>query len=74
VKVRRDQKPGDYSNPGWYTHPEGTVAYEWAGPPLAVPVRSSSPGSSAMPRQSSTEIEVQVQKPGKKMGGHQHHH
>ena len=28
VKVRKDQPHGDYSDPGWYEHPEGTVAYE----------------------------------------------
>jgi FtsP/CotA-like multicopper oxidase with cupredoxin domain len=28
VKVRRDVEPGDYSDPGWYEHPEGTVAYK----------------------------------------------
>lgn len=28
VKVRKDQKPGDYNDPGWYKHPAGTVAYE----------------------------------------------
>ena len=26
VKVRDDQAPGDYSDPGWYRHPTGTVA------------------------------------------------
>jgi len=26
VKVRRDQPKGDYTDPGWYKHPEGTVA------------------------------------------------
>lgn len=26
VKVRRDQKPGDYKDPGWFAHPRGTVA------------------------------------------------
>jgi hypothetical protein len=31
VKVRDDQKPGDYSDPGWYRHPAGTQAYEWTG-------------------------------------------
>ena len=72
VKVRKDQKPGDYSNPGWYKHPEGTVAYEWTVPPLAMPARSSNAGPSAMPRQSSQEIAVKVQKPGKKAGGHDH--
>lgn len=26
VKVRKDQPKGDYSDPGWYKHPQGTVA------------------------------------------------
>jgi len=30
-KVRKDQKPGDYSDPGPYPFPEGTVAREWTG-------------------------------------------
>ena len=28
LKVRDDQKPGDYTDPGWYDYPKGTVAYE----------------------------------------------
>jgi hypothetical protein len=28
LKVRRDQKPGDYRDPGWFKHPAGTVARE----------------------------------------------
>jgi len=28
LKVRNDQKPGDYTDPGWYDYPDGTVAYE----------------------------------------------
>ena len=31
IKVRDDLKPGDYQDPGWYQHPEGTVAFK-AGP------------------------------------------
>ena len=27
VKVRRDVAPGDYTDPGWFEHPEGTVAW-----------------------------------------------
>jgi hypothetical protein len=30
-KVRNDQKRGDYSDPGPYKFPAGTVAYEWNG-------------------------------------------
>ena len=31
VKVRRDQKPGDYKDPGNYKQPPGTQAFEWTG-------------------------------------------
>ena len=31
MKVHPDIKPGDYSDPGWYKHPAGTVAREWTG-------------------------------------------
>jgi hypothetical protein len=31
VKVREGISANDYADPGWYEHPEGTVAYEWAG-------------------------------------------
>ncbi|BDA84279.1 copper oxidase [Aureimonas sp. SA4125] len=31
VKVREDLAKGDYSDPGEYEHPPGTVAYEWTG-------------------------------------------
>ena len=72
LKVRKDQPKGDYKNPGWYQHPKGTVAYEWQGKPL-VEDRSGKAGASAMPRTSSQEIEVKVQKPNQKSGsGHQH--
>ena len=74
VKVRRDQKPGDYTNPGWYKQPPGTQAFEWTGSPLATPARSGHAGQSAMPRRDTQEIEVKVQKPGKSTGGHGHQH
>ena len=41
VKVRDDVKPGDYKDPGAYKHPQGTVAYEYAGavePPTRAPL------------------------------------
>jgi hypothetical protein len=37
VKVRAEQKPGDYTDPGWYRHPAGTQAYEWTGALPAAP-------------------------------------
>lgn len=44
LKVRRDQKPGDYTDPGWYRHPQGTVAREWTGA-LPAPARAATPGA-----------------------------
>jgi hypothetical protein len=45
VKVRREQKPGDYADPGWYQHPNGTVACEWTGAAPDV-TRPTTPASS----------------------------
>ena len=64
VKVRKEQKPGDYSNPGWYKHPEGTVAFEVNGP-VADPLRFKAEGKSSMPlmQKKQAEVEVQIRKP-----------
>jgi len=63
VKVRRDQKPGDYRDPGWFKHPAGSVAYEWTGA-LAEPARAGSAGAAKQ------GVEVKVRKPS----GHAGHH
>lgn len=70
VKVRKDQKPGDYRNPGWFEHPPGTVSYEFDGT-LQEPHRSQAAGGQSMSRQHSSaqEIEVKVRKPN----GHSEH-
>ena len=64
VKVRKGQKAGDYSNPGWFKHPQGTVAYELNGTPPET-ARARSAGAAAMPAQNmpANNIEVQVRKP-----------
>lgn len=31
VKVREGLAAGDYKDPGWFQHPEGTVSFEWTG-------------------------------------------
>ena len=69
VKVRRDQKRGNYADPGWYKHPDGTNAYEWTGP-LAEPARFKSEGGRLMSAQgrSAEPIEVQVRKPSGNAG------
>ncbi|KQW65661.1 multicopper oxidase family protein [Methylibium sp. Root1272] len=74
LKVRRDQKPGDYKDPGWFKHPAGTMAYEWTGA-LAEPARFKAEGTSAMPAKNmpAADIEVQVRKPALGGGGHAGH-
>ncbi len=40
IKVRDDIKPGDFEDPGWYRHPEGTVAYKVSSDPdFGQPIR-----------------------------------
>jgi hypothetical protein len=41
VKVREGIGANDYGDPGWYKHPEGTVAYEYKGEMSADPVRKT---------------------------------
>ncbi len=70
IKVRKDQKPGDYSDPGWYAHPPGTVAYEWNGT-LAEAPRSDSAGGQSMPVATKpAPAELKAKKPA----GHEGHH
>lgn len=64
VKVRKDQKPGDYRDPGWYKHPAGSVAYEWTGA-LPEPVRGQGAGKPA----AKGSVEMTVRKPA----GHSGH-
>ncbi|MDQ7956871.1 MAG: copper oxidase [Pseudomonadota bacterium] len=61
LKVRRDQKPGDYRDPGWFRHPAGTVAREV--PDDRAPPASRAPGAGAAPAANA------VRKPA---GGHHH--
>ena len=70
-KVRKDQKPGDYTDPGWYQHPPGTVAYEFAGA-LPDPARFKAEGGGSMPSlaRPNPDVEVKVRKP---TGGHGKH-
>ena len=48
-KVRRDQKPGDYSDPGPFAHPPGTVAREWTGEPPPATRTESNVGTTPAP-------------------------
>jgi hypothetical protein len=70
VKVRDGLAPDDYKDPGWYTHPQGTVAFEWQGDrPSAAQAAPASDTATATERR---EIELKVLKPGAR-GGHGQH-
>jgi hypothetical protein len=77
VKVRRDQKPGDYRNPDWFKHPAGTVAYEFTGSLPAAP-RTGHAGTGSMPARTAPNnaaaprkpVEVRIRKPQAGHSGH----
>ncbi|MFG6447321.1 multicopper oxidase family protein [Roseateles sp. BYS180W] len=63
LKVRKDQKPGDYRDPGWYKHPKGEVAFEWSGA-LREPARFAAEGGTALkPAHTGEALELKARKP-----------
>ena len=66
VKVRAGLAANDYADPGHYTHPPGTVAYEWKGPPVPAPAAPAA----ATPRAGVPAVQVRAVKP---RGGHGTH-
>ncbi|WP_018989661.1 multicopper oxidase family protein [Aromatoleum toluclasticum] len=70
MKVRRGQKPGDYSDPGWFKHPSGSLAYEWTGE-VPEPERSSAaPGGSADRARTTSTLALAVRKPTRHGAAH----
>ena len=67
LKVRKGQKAGDYTDPGWFRPPAGTRAYEYQGTPLAAHQAPPASSETAAPR-ATGGMEVQVRKP------HDHSH
>ena len=59
LKVRQDKKPNDYSDSGWFVHPQNTLAFEWTGDLPPNPVQNSQQQTPTSP----TQVEVQVRKP-----------
>jgi FtsP/CotA-like multicopper oxidase with cupredoxin domain len=43
VKIRKELTPDDYRDPGWYQHPQGTVAYASDADPDAAPQAPAAP-------------------------------
>lgn len=66
LKVRKNQPHGNYQDPGWYSHPQGTVAYEYGGT-LPVPARAKTK------TEPTDAVEVQVRKPTHSSGSHGGH-
>lgn len=56
VKVRKNQKPNDYTDPGWYQYPKGTVAHEWQG-------SISEPARVIPPKDKVGDINLKIRKP-----------
>ena len=73
--MSREQKRGDYSDPGWFKHQAGTVAYEFKGQ-LPEPARASAPAPapqsapSAARTPAAKDVEVRVRKPASGHKGH----
>ncbi len=75
LKVRKNQAPGDYKDPGWYPQPAGTQAYEWTGAlPDATRQTTASPSGTPAPAaaHAAPATEVQIRKPAAS-GGHSGH-
>ena len=67
VKIRDGLARDDYKDPGWYKHPDGSVAYEWSG---AMPASQSAPAnaSDGNSSQSSSDRPLNI----KRGGAHEH--
>ena len=75
LKVRKNQAPGDYKDPGWYQQPAGTQAYEWTGTlPDATRQTTANPSEKPAPAAApaTPATEVQIRKPATS-GGHSGH-
>jgi len=68
LKVRKDQKPGDYRDSGWYAAPRGTVARAVDAPPGA---QSAPAPRTAAPSSAPAPEPLRVRKPDGH--GHQGH-
>ena len=55
VKVREGLARGDYRDPGWYKHPQGTIAREWNSP---APVAERARVAEQKPATSAREMRV----------------
>jgi hypothetical protein len=64
LKVRADQQPGDYQDPGWFKHPVGTVAREYTGPVA----EAARPPSTPLPQPAGKATVLKARKPNPHAG------
>lgn len=65
LKVREGLARNDYTDPGWYEHPKGTVAFEWTGEAQPLTRAASLPASP-------NDISLNVVKPAGMKPGNGH--
>jgi hypothetical protein len=73
VKVREGVAADDYRDPGWYQHPQGTVAYEVEGaqpPPASAPAQPLPKGPRAGAAPTHNRIEFKATRRARKAGHH----
>ena len=58
IKIRNGLARNDYKDPGWYKHPQGTVAYEWAGAEDAMPTAADAPDKNTAPKPGEPVLKV----------------
>ncbi len=67
VKIRKGLASDDYKDPGWYSHPAGSVAHEWKGLAQDIPPIVQAPGSRFLATKPSGKI-LKVRKGGSHHG------
>ena len=73
LKVRPGLAAGDYRDPGWYRHPEGTLAYEWTGEPMPEPARAPDTPKGRRARQTDLRaVDPRTRRTASNSGGHEH--
>ena len=73
LKVRPGLAAGDYRDPGWYRHPEGTLAYEWTGEPMPEPARAPDTPKGRRARQTDLRaVYPRTRRTASNSGGHEH--
>jgi hypothetical protein len=73
VKVREGLAADDYRDPGWYQHPQGTVAYEVEGAqplPASAPAQPLPKGPRAGAAPTHNKIEFKATRRARKAGHH----